>query len=139
LPRGGGTAPSGQTTNVAVVFDYSKCFNRVGELDPGSRRARVQPSVICDQLRDAAERHHLTYGPDPATHEYCTFGGMLGNNSCGTHSIMAGKTSDNVEELDILLYDGTRLRVGPTSDEELERIIAAGGRRGEIYRRLRDL
>lgn len=139
LPRGCGTAPSGQTTNVAVVFDYSKYFNEIIELDPSTRRARVQPGVICDQLRDAAERHQLTYGPDPATHEYCTFGGMLGNNSCGTHSIMAGKTSDNVKELDVLLYDGTRFKVGATSDEEIERIIAAGGRRGEIYAQLRAL
>jgi len=139
LARGCGTAPSGQTTNVAVVFDYSKYFNQILELDPSGRRARVQPGVICDQLRDAAERHHLTYGPDPATHEYCTFGGMLGNNSCGTHSIMAGKTSDNVHELDVLLYDGTRMTVGATSDEELARRIAAGGRAGEIYAALRDL
>ncbi len=139
LPRGCGTGPSGQTTNVAVVFDYSKYFNEIVELDPSGRRARVQPGVICDQLRDAAEQHHLTYGPDPATHEYCTFGGMLGNNSCGTHSIMAGKTNDNVIELDVLLYDGTRLTVGETGDAELERIVAQGGRRGEIYQRLRDL
>src|SRR2546423_3304484 len=139
LPRGCGTAPSGQTTNVAVVFDYSKYFNQIVEVDASARRARVQPGVICDQLRDQAEGHHLTYGPDPATHEYCTFGGMLGNNSCGTHSLMAGKTSDNVEELDVLLYDGTRLSLGVTSDEELERIIASGGRRGEIYRQLREL
>jgi FAD/FMN-containing dehydrogenase/Fe-S oxidoreductase len=141
LPRGCGTAPSGQTTNVAVVFDYSKYYNEIVELDPDNRRAVVQPGVICDQLRNAAEEHHLTYGPDPATHEYCTFGGMLGNNSCGTHSLMAGKTSDNVLELDVLLYDGTRMTVGPTSDEELEGIIAAGGRKGEIYdqlKRLRD-
>lgn len=139
LPRGCGTAPAGQTTNVAVVFDYSKYFNELVDLDPGVQRARVQPGVICDQLRDAAERHSLTYGPDPATHEYCTVGGMLGNNSCGTHSMMAGKTSDNVHELDVLLYDGTRLTVGPTSDEELDRIIAAAGRRGEIYAALRAL
>jgi FAD/FMN-containing dehydrogenase/Fe-S oxidoreductase len=139
LPRGCGTAPSGQTTNVAVVFDYSKYYNRIVELDPEARRARVQPGVICDQLRNAAEEFNLTYGPDPATHEYCTFGGMLGNNSCGTHSLMAGKTSDNVIELDVVLYDGTRLTVGATSDEELERIIAGGGRRGQIYGQLRDL
>jgi FAD/FMN-containing dehydrogenase/Fe-S oxidoreductase len=139
LPRGCGTAPSGQTTNVAVVFDYSKSFNQIVELDPENRRARVQPGVICDQLRNAAEQHHLTYGPDPATHEYCTFGGMLGNNSCGTHSLMAGKTSDNVIELDVLLYDGTRLTVGATPDERLEAIIAAGSRRGEIYQELRAL
>jgi FAD/FMN-containing dehydrogenase/Fe-S oxidoreductase len=139
LPRGTGTAPSGQTTNVAVVFDYSKYYNQIVDLDPDNRRARVQPGVICDQLRDAAEAHHLTYGPDPATHEYCTFGGMLGNNSCGTHSLMAGKTSDNVLELDVLLYDGTRMTVGATSDAELERIIAAGGRQGEVYSALKDL
>ena len=139
LPRGCGTAPSGQTTNVAVVFDYSKYYNEIVELDPNSRRAIVQPGVICDQLRNAAENHNLTYGPDPATHEYCTFGGMLGNNSCGTHSLMAGKTSDNVIELDVVLYDGTRLTVGATSDEELERIIASGGRRGQIYEQLKQL
>ena len=139
LPRGCGTAPSGQTTNVAVVFDYSKYYNQILELDPVNQRARVQPGVICDQLRDAAEQHHLTYGPDPATHEYCTFGGMLGNNSCGTHSMLAGKTSDNVIELDVLLYDGTRMRVGATPDDELERIIAEGGRRGQIYAQLREL
>jgi FAD/FMN-containing dehydrogenase/Fe-S oxidoreductase len=139
LPRGCGTAPSGQTTNVAVVFDYSKYYNQILELDHENRRARIQPGVICDQLRNAAEEFNLTYGPDPATHEYCTFGGMLGNNSCGTHSLMAGKTSDNVIELDVLLYDGTRFTVGATADDELERIIAAGGRQGDIYAQLRDL
>ena len=121
------------------MFDYSKYYNQILELDPETKRARVQPGVICDQLRNAAEEHHLTYGPDPATHEYCTFGGMLGNNSCGTHSIIAGKTSDNVHELDVLLYDGTRFTVGATSDEELDTIVAAGGRKGEIYKARRDL
>jgi FAD/FMN-containing dehydrogenase/Fe-S oxidoreductase len=139
LPRGCGTGPSGQTTNVAVVFDYSKYYNQIVELDPEGQRARVQPGVICDQLRNAAEEHHLTYGPDPATHEYCTFGGMLGNNSCGTHSLMAGKTSDNVIELDVLLYDGTRMQVGATSDEELEGMIAKRDRQGQIYEALKDL
>ncbi|HLI51087.1 MAG TPA: FAD-linked oxidase C-terminal domain-containing protein, partial [Thermomicrobiaceae bacterium] len=82
---------------------------------------------------------NLTFGPDPATHNHCTLGGMLGNNSCGVHSIMAGTTADNVESLDILTYDGLRLTVGPTSDDELAKIIQAGGRRGDIYRKLRDL
>jgi FAD/FMN-containing dehydrogenase/Fe-S oxidoreductase len=139
LPRGCGTGPAGQSVNVAVVFDYSKLMTGILELDAEGQRARVQPGVICDQLRDAAEAHHLTYAPDPATHEYCTFGGMLGNNSCGTHSIMGGKTVDNVIELDVVTYDGLRVRVGATSDEELERIVAEGGQRGEIYAGLRDL
>ncbi|MGN6359454.1 MAG: FAD-binding and (Fe-S)-binding domain-containing protein [Thermomicrobiales bacterium] len=139
LPRGGGTSLAGQCCNVAVVLDCSKYLRGIVSLDPQQKRARVQPGIVLDDLRNAAERHHLTFGPDPATHDHCTLGGMLGNNSCGVHSIMAGKTSDNVESLDILTYDGLRLRVGATSDEELAQIIAAGGRRGEIHRRLKAL
>ena len=136
LARGGGTSLAGQCCNVAVVMDMSKYFNRVLEVDAERKRARVQPGTVLDDLRDAAEEHDLTFGPDPATHNHCTLGGMLGNNSCGVHSVMAGKTVDNVEELDVLLYDGTRLRVGPTSEEELERIIATGGRVTDVYARL---
>ena len=88
---------------------------------------------MLDWLRKEAERHHLTFGPDPSTHNHNTLGGMIGNNSCGTHSVMAGKTEENVLELDILTYDGLRMRVGATSDEEYQRIISGGGRRGEIY------
>jgi FAD/FMN-containing dehydrogenase len=132
LGRGGGTSLAGQCCNVAIVLDFSKYMNRILELDPDSRRARVQPGVVLDSLRGAAEEYHLAFGPDPSTHNHCTLGGMIGNNSCGVHSVMAGKTDDNVHELDVLLYDGTRLRVGPTSDDELERIIQEGGRRGDI-------
>src|SRR5947209_223910 len=139
LSRGGGTSLAGQTCNVAVVMDMSKYMNKVLEIDPQKRQARVQPGTILDDLRHEAERYHLTFGPDPATHKYCTLGGMIGNDSCGTHSVMSGKTVDNIEELDILTYDGLRLRVGKTSDEELERIIKDGGRRGEIYAGLKDL
>ncbi|HZP27761.1 MAG TPA: FAD-binding oxidoreductase, partial [Acidimicrobiia bacterium] len=139
VSRGGGTGLAGQTCNVAVIVDWSKYLNRVLEIDPGNKRARVLPGCVLDDLRDQAEQHHLTFGPDPATHNHCTLGGMIGNNSCGVHSVMAGKTIDNVEALEVLTYDGLRLRVGRTSDAELERIVAEGGRRGEIYRRLRDL
>jgi FAD/FMN-containing dehydrogenase/Fe-S oxidoreductase len=139
LGRGCGTSPNGQCCNVAVVMDFSKYMREIIELDPEKQIARVEPGVICDQLRDAAEEHDLTFGPDPATHAFCTLGGMIGNNSCGNYSVMAGQTVDNIEELEILTYDGLRLRVGPTSDEELEAIIQEGGRRGEIYRKLRDL
>jgi FAD/FMN-containing dehydrogenase/Fe-S oxidoreductase len=137
--RGGGTSLAGQTTNRAVVVDVSRHLNRIVELDPERRIARVQPGVILDDLRTAAERHHLTFGPDPATHDRCTLGGMLGNDSCGAHSIMAGRTSDNVESLDVLTYDGLRLTVGRTTDDELARICAEEGPRGEIYRSLRSL
>lgn len=139
LCRGGGTSLAGQCCNVAVVIDFSKYMAGILEINPERRKARVQPGVILDRLRAAAEKHHLTYGPDPATHDRCTLGGMIGNNSCGVHSVMAGKTDDNVEELEILTYDGIRLKVGQTNDEELERIIREGGRRGQIYAGLKSL
>jgi FAD/FMN-containing dehydrogenase/Fe-S oxidoreductase len=139
LARGGGTSLAGQCCNVAVVLDFTNHLRRIVELDPAARRARVEPGLVLDDLRDASERHGLTFGPDPATHNHCTFGGMIGNNSCGVHSVMSGKTDENVEELEVLTYDGLRLRVGATSEEELQRIVRAGGRRGEIYRRLREL
>lgn len=139
VSRGGGTALAGQTCNVAVVIDHSKYLNKILEIDPKRKTARVQPGLILDHLRDRTEEYHLTYGPDPATHNHNSFGGMIGNNSCGIHSVMAGRTADNVHSMDIVTYDGIRMTVGPTSDEELAAIIAAGGRRGEIYRGLRDI
>ena len=139
LPRGGGTGLAGQTCNTAVIIDMSRHMRVILDLDAGQKRARVQPGVILDVLRNAAEKEHLTFGPDPSTHAQCTLGGMIGNDSCGTHSVMAGKTSENVESLDILTYDGLRLRVGATSDDELAQIISEGGRRGDIYARLKTL
>jgi FAD/FMN-containing dehydrogenase/Fe-S oxidoreductase len=133
LPRGGGTSLSGQCTNVAVVFDFSRYMNRLDAIDPGAKLAVVQPGIVLDRLRDAAEHYHLTYAPDPATHSRCTLGGMIGNNSCGVHGLLGGKTVDNVESLDIALYDGTRMTVGRTSHEQLASLIRAGGRIGQIY------
>jgi FAD/FMN-containing dehydrogenase/Fe-S oxidoreductase len=137
LCRGGGTSLAGQCCNVAVVIDFSKYMAEIVEIDVERRLARVQPGVILDHLRAAAEKHRLTFGPDPATHDRCTLGGMIGNNSCGVHSVMAGKTDDNIEELEILTYDGLRMKVGRTGSEELEKIIHEGGRRGAIYGKLK--
>jgi len=139
LPRGGGTSLAGQCCNVAVIVDFSKYMAGILTVDPGRRLARVQPGVILDHLRSAAERHRLTFAPDPATHDRCTLGGMIGNNSCGVHSVMAGKTDDNIESLDIVTYDGLRMTVGATASEELESLIRAGGRRAEIYAGLKSL
>ena len=139
VARGAGTSLAGQCCNVALVVDCSKYLDKLLWLDPERRLARVQPGLVLDRLRARAEQHHLTFAPDPSTHDHCTVGGMIGNNSCGVHSVMAGSTSDNVEELDVLLYDGTRLTLGATSEAELARRCAEEGRRGEIYRRLREL
>ncbi|MGH9585369.1 MAG: FAD-linked oxidase C-terminal domain-containing protein [Acidobacteriaceae bacterium] len=139
LGRGCGTSLGGQTCNVAVVIDFSKYLNRLIDLNPRQRYAWVEPGIINDDLRNAAEKHHLTLAPDPATHQYCTLGGMIGNNSCGAHSVMGGKTVENTEELEILTYDGVRMTVGPTSEAELESIIRKGGRKGEIYGKLKGI
>src|SRR3954464_5402159 len=139
LSRGGGTSLAGQTCNVAVLMDWSKYVNQILELNVDEKFARIRPGLVLDHLRAATKPHHLTFGPDPSTHAWCTLGGMIGNNSCGTHSQMAGKTADNVEELEILTYDGLRMKVGATSDAELKRIIQAGGRQGEIYTKLKQL
>jgi FAD/FMN-containing dehydrogenase/Fe-S oxidoreductase len=112
LCRGGGTSLAGQCCNVAVVLDFSKYMARILQIDPARRIARVQPGVVLDSLRNAAEKHHLTFAPDPATHDRCTLGGMIGNNSCGVHSVMAGKTDDNIEQLEVVTYDGVRMKAG---------------------------
>jgi FAD/FMN-containing dehydrogenase/Fe-S oxidoreductase len=141
LARGAGTSLAGQSCNVAVVLDFTKYMNQILELDAKQGFARVQPGVVLDTLRDQAEVHKLTFAPDPSTHNRCTIGGMIGNNSCGTHSLLGGKTVDNVEELRILLYDGTQMTVGPMSRDDLDRVIRQEGREGErraeIYTALR--
>ena len=139
LPRGAGTSLAGQCANVAVVFDYSRYMNKLEFIDPDAKLARVQPGIVLDRLREAAERFHLTYAPDPATHSRCTLGGMIGNNSCGVHGLLGGKVADNVESLDLVLYDGTRLTVGRTSPAELDTLSRSGGRVGEIYSSLASL
>jgi FAD/FMN-containing dehydrogenase/Fe-S oxidoreductase len=139
LPRGAGTSLAGQCCNVAVVLDFTKYMNQILDIEPKAGFARVQPGVVLDSLRNRAEAHQLTFAPDPSTHNRCTIGGMIGNNSCGTHSLLGGKTVDNVEELRILLYDGSQMTVGATSEADLSHIIAQGGRRGEIYSKLRGI
>jgi FAD/FMN-containing dehydrogenase/Fe-S oxidoreductase len=146
LSRGGGTSLAGQCCNVAVVMDFSKYMHEVVRIDAENRIGHVQPGCVLDHFRKTAKTEAgLYFGPDPATHSRCTIGGMLGNNSCGSHSLLSKKygygvrMSDNTHAMDILLYDGTRMHVGPTSPQELDAHIRAGGRPGEIYSALKNL
>ena len=136
LNRGAGTSLGGQTTNTALVIDSSKYWHEILELDVPNKWVRVQPGAILDDVRKRVHEAGLELLPDPSTHEYCTLGGMIANNAGGVHTQRSGVVMHQVEELEILTYDGVRMTVGPTTDEELSRIIAAGGRQGEIYRRL---
>src|SRR2546428_10779849 len=124
LSRGGGTSLAGQCCNVAVVMDMSKYLDRVVSINATRRIARVEPGVVLDVLQREAAPHGLIFGPDPATHNHCTIGGMLGNNSCGVHAVMSEfygpgpRTSDNTQRLEVLTYDGLRMWVGPTPTDD---------------------
>ncbi|WP_405797904.1 FAD-binding and (Fe-S)-binding domain-containing protein [Streptomyces sp. NBC_01506] len=112
VPRGGGTSIAGNATGVGVVLDLTRHFRSIVSVDTEARTAVVQPGVVLDQLRDTVALHGLTFGPDPSTHSRCTLGGMIGNNSCGSHSVAWGTTADNVHELSVTAYGGAALRLG---------------------------
>jgi FAD/FMN-containing dehydrogenase/Fe-S oxidoreductase len=144
--RGGGTSLSGETVNNAVVIDTSKYMTAIGEPDAGTETVRVQPGAINEQVnKKVGPKVNMVFGPDPSTHSRCTIGGNLGNNSCGIHSVQSQlygpgpRTSDNTEALEVVTYDGDRFWVGVDEEDRLDEIIAAGGRKGEIYAALRDL
>ncbi len=140
LARGGGTSLAGQACNAALVLDFSKYMNRVIAIEPGARVAQVEPGVIQSHLNAALAPHGLFFAPDPSTKDRCTVGGMIGNNSCGAHSAAYGKTVDNIEALEVILYDGTELSLtGSIADAELVAAIARGGREGELYSAVREL
>ncbi|GAB1640198.1 FAD-binding and (Fe-S)-binding domain-containing protein [Krasilnikovia sp. MM14-A1259] len=140
LSRGGGTSLGGQCTNAAVMLDFARHVGAVESVDEAERTAVVQAGAVLDAVNAAGREHGgLVFGPKPATHDHCTIGGMLGNNSCGATAQWSGTTAANVRRMEILTYDGERMWVGPTSDDAYAAILAAGGRRADIYRRLRDL
>ncbi|MDF3287806.1 FAD-binding and (Fe-S)-binding domain-containing protein [Streptomyces silvisoli] len=139
LSRGGGTSLGGQCTNTAVVIDWTKYCNRLVSVDAERRTCVVEPGIVLDELNRQLAEHALQFGPKPSTHSHCSLGGMIGNNSCGASAQAYGKTVDNVRRLEVLTYDGARFWVGATPDAEFERILAAGGRRAEVYRGLRGI
>ena len=145
LNRGGGTSLSGETVNYAVVIDNSKYLTGIGDIDPDRRLVTAEPGVINEELNRATGRSGLVFGPDPSSHSRCTIGGNIGNNSCGVHSVQAQlygpgpRTSDNTHPLEVVTYDGERFWVGNGEESRIEEIVAAGGRKGEIYARLREL
>jgi FAD/FMN-containing dehydrogenase/Fe-S oxidoreductase len=139
LMRGGGTSQNGQCVNEGIVIDCSRFMNRILEIDTDKRCAVIEPGVVCDALKHEAQKYGLTFGPDPATHSRCTLGGMIGNNSCGPHSMMAGKTVENVLELEVMTTEGEIFWIGPTTDDLYSDIVARGGKQADIYTKLKSL
>ncbi len=132
LPRGGGTSLAGQTVAAAMVLDFSKHMNAVLELDVERRRVRVEPGLVRDELNAAVAGYGLHFAPDPATASRANVGGMIGNNSSGTKSILFGKTIDHVLALKVLLADGSVVEL----DEDTA-TAPAGDREREITEGLR--
>ncbi|MFO8099096.1 MAG: FAD-binding oxidoreductase [Salinibacter sp.] len=139
LPRGGGSSLAGQGVNEALVIDFTNHLNRILEINPEAQTARVQPGVTLDELNRAAAEHGLMVGPDPASANRATLGGMLANNSTGTHSIAYGNFIHHVREAEILLADGTATTVGPTDAATWQDKMRDDGLEGAIYRGLKAL
>lgn len=134
LPRGSGTSLAGQTIGPAIIIDFSRYLNKVLEINPQERWASVQPGLVLNAFNKAAAQHGLMFGPDPASSDRATFGGMLGNNSTGAHSISYGMTSDNVIAVDALLADGTAARLESVAMQEAFSRAEADTLEGKLYR-----
>jgi FAD/FMN-containing dehydrogenase len=139
VTRGAGTSLSGQTTGQGIVLDTSRHMHAIHELDPQTLRARVGPGVVQEDLNRAAQPLGLWFGPDTSTFNRATIGGMIGNNSSGSHSIVYGSTIEHVHELEVVLSDGSRARLGPVDEAERARRAAAPTLEGALYRGLPEI
>src|SRR5215470_10823641 len=136
LPRGAGTSLAGQAVGPGVVLDLSRHMRRIVAIDAAARTAQVQPGVVQEQLNRAAAAHGLVFGPDTSTANRATIGGMIGNNSAGSHSVRYGMTIDHVRGLDVVLSDASRARFGPRSADQAAALAAAATLEGALYREL---
>lgn len=131
LPRGGGTSLAGQTVGEAIVIDFSKYMRNILEINPEEGWVRTQPGIILDELNQHLKHENMFFAPDPSTSNRGNVGGALGNNSCGAHSIVWGKTSDNVKSVDVVLSNGDTSTFGPFTHDS---IASTKEREREIYR-----
>ncbi len=139
LPRGAGTSLAGQTVGESMVMDFSKYMNQILEINEKEKWVLVQPGLVLDVLNDKLKEYKLHFAPDPATSSRANIGGMVGNNSSGTKSILYGKTVDHVLEANIVLADGTRLNLSKFSLEEINKKISKDDREGHIYKNFKNI
>jgi len=133
LPRGGGTSLAGQTVNEAVVLDFTRYMNGVVSVDPDGRKAVAQAGVYLETLNEALSPHGLKFAPDPAWGDKSALGGAIGNNSTGAHSLEYGKTDAYVEEVEVVLADGTVTSFGEVALEELPELADGEDLESAIY------
>jgi FAD/FMN-containing dehydrogenase/Fe-S oxidoreductase len=138
-PRGGGTSLSGQSVGPGVMIDHSKYLNKILDIDPVGHKALVQPGVVLDEFNRALAAFDLQFGPEVSTSSRANLGGMMGNNSAGSRSVVYGKTIDHVRRLDVLLADGTRTSFAPMRPAEWEKHAAGGTPEAARYRRVKQI
>jgi len=139
LPRGSGSSLDGQAIGQALILDFTRYMDRIVEVNPEARTVRVQPGMILGNLNQYLKAYGLMFGPDPASAERATVGGIVGNNSTGAHSIVYGMTSDHVIALDVVLADGTRARLDAFNGDTWEDRSRRPGLEGAIYRAMPDI
>jgi FAD/FMN-containing dehydrogenase/Fe-S oxidoreductase len=137
--RGGGTSLAGQVVGSGIIVDISKFMNRIIEINKEERWVRVEPGVILDELNLKLKEYGLFFGPETSTSNRCTIGGMVGNNACGSHSIIYGSTRDHTIEIKAILSDGSEAVFGPTEKDAFSLKCEQDNLEGSIYRNIRTI
>jgi len=136
LPRGGGTSLAGQTVGNAIVIDFSKYMREIIEINTDEKWVRTQPGIVLDELNRQIKKYNLMFTPDPSTSNRGNVGGAIGNNSCGAHSIIWGKTSDNIIDIQAILSNGEHAKFGPITEKEFNDLSMEESLEGKIYETL---
>jgi FAD/FMN-containing dehydrogenase/Fe-S oxidoreductase len=136
IARGSGSSMAGQALGPGLILDCSKYLNRIHEIDPAASTAVVGPGVILDTLNRRLKTEGLLFGPDPASAERATLGGMAGNNATGAHSIRYGLVVDHVLKMEVVLSDGSVAQFKPLSKSRFEQAQQLKGLEGSIYARM---
>lgn len=139
IPRTAGTSLAGQVVGGGIVVDVSKYFTRIIEFNKEHNWIIVEPAVVLDELNFLLSKHNLFFGPETSTGNRCMIGGMVGNNSCGAHSLIYGSTRDHTLEVKALLSDGSEVLFKPLSDKEFEEKLHLDSLEGEIYRNIHNI
>ncbi len=136
LPRTGGSSLAGQAVSQALVMDFSRHLNRIIEVNEAEGWVRAEPGLVLDQLNHHLAHTGLQFGPDPASSDRAGLGGIVSNNSTGSHSICYGMTADHVLRVNAVLSDGSEVNLGPVDEGELEKRAQRSGAEGKLYREM---
>ena len=139
LPRAAGSSLAGQAVNEALVIDMTRHLDQILEVNTEEKWVRVQPGLVLDELNLHLKPMGLQYGPDPASSNRAAMGGIVANNSSGSHSILYGMTADHILETNLILSDGTQTTFGPVETAQLEQRLQQAGLEGGIYRRISEI